>query len=131
MILAATGHRPHKLGGFDPSNPLRRKVVDAIISKLEELRPERIISGMAMKVWPRTTGTRTGPLEQPFAQGGVLLSFRCQTCGCAAPVYSKPTKVTVATRKVQYKDRKGETFAEGEEIVKEISVCGDCVVAHQ
>jgi uncharacterized phage-like protein YoqJ len=50
MIVALTGHRPSKLGGYDPDNPIATKVREAIRAKLVELKPEKIISGMALGV---------------------------------------------------------------------------------
>jgi len=46
MILAATGHRPDKLGGYSPdvSSMLRRLAASCI----GELRPDQVISGMAL-----------------------------------------------------------------------------------
>lgn len=49
MVVAFTGHRPNKLGGYHP-NPLRDFVVSALRKKLEELRPTFAISGMALGV---------------------------------------------------------------------------------
>lgn len=50
MILAATGHRPDKLGGYDEQNPLRTWVRAQIHAALEDLKPEKAISGMALGV---------------------------------------------------------------------------------
>ncbi len=49
MILAFTGHRPDKLGGWHP-NPTRDAVRERIRTAMLELKPERIISGMALGV---------------------------------------------------------------------------------
>ena len=48
MILAFTGHRPDKLGGHKLPNPTYIKVCQAIDAKLRELKPEKVISGMAL-----------------------------------------------------------------------------------
>lgn len=50
MILAYTGHRPDKLGGHKLPNPTYIKVCQAIDAKLRELKPEKVISGMAQGV---------------------------------------------------------------------------------
>lgn len=47
MILAGTGHRPEKLGGYFP-NPLQEWVKARIRETLTRLKPERCISGMAV-----------------------------------------------------------------------------------
>lgn len=50
MILAITGHRPPKIGGYDPTAPLRVAVRAAIRKHLLEFKPEKGISGMALGV---------------------------------------------------------------------------------
>ncbi|MDA8117150.1 MAG: SLOG family protein [Actinomycetota bacterium] len=50
MIVAITGHRPNKLGGFDPDNPTRLKVRRWLHRQFEEFKPTKVISGMAMGV---------------------------------------------------------------------------------
>jgi len=50
MIVAFTGHRPNKLGGFSLPNPIYIKVCQQIESTLKELNPEKVISGMALGV---------------------------------------------------------------------------------
>jgi len=63
VILAATGHRPAKLGGFDENNPLRLWVRAQIRAALEDLRPEKGISGMAVGV------------DQDFAEACIALGI--------------------------------------------------------
>lgn len=63
MILAATGHRPDKLGGYDEQNPLRVWVRAQIRAALEDLKPEKGISGMALGV------------DQDFAEACVALGI--------------------------------------------------------
>lgn len=46
MILAATGHRPNKLGGYGPE-VLKRLIVGATTTLTEE-KPDAVISGMAL-----------------------------------------------------------------------------------
>lgn len=46
MILAGTGHRPQRLGGY--SETVNNKLRKLITKELEKLRPNRVISGMAL-----------------------------------------------------------------------------------
>lgn len=46
MIVAGTGHRPDKLGGWDNVNAFR-KTVDVAVTALEEQDPLGVVSGMA------------------------------------------------------------------------------------
>ena len=50
MIVAVTGHRPNKLGGYNPQGPLRQALKGAIVSKLQELQVMKAISGMALGI---------------------------------------------------------------------------------
>lgn len=50
MIVAFTGHRPDKLGGYRVPNPIYRHVCCQIEKALKELQPEKVISGMALGV---------------------------------------------------------------------------------
>jgi uncharacterized phage-like protein YoqJ len=50
MIVAFTGHRPDKLGGYKLPNPTYIKVCQQIDKILKELKPEKVISGMALGV---------------------------------------------------------------------------------
>lgn len=50
MIIAVTGHRPPKLGGYELPNPTYISVCQKIESALKELKPEKVISGMALGV---------------------------------------------------------------------------------
>jgi uncharacterized phage-like protein YoqJ len=50
MIVAFTGHRPQKLGGFKLPNATYLYVCKQIDQKLQELKPEKIITGMALGV---------------------------------------------------------------------------------
>lgn len=49
-IVAFTGHRPDKLGGWDPLHPIVGQVRRAIRSALIETWPREVISGMALGV---------------------------------------------------------------------------------
>jgi uncharacterized phage-like protein YoqJ len=50
MIVVFTGHRPDKLGGYRLPNPTYTKVCQEIDKALRELKPEKVISGMALGV---------------------------------------------------------------------------------
>jgi uncharacterized phage-like protein YoqJ len=50
MIMAATGHRPNKLGGYDPTNPVRTAVRHEMLRVLRENNATKAISGMALGV---------------------------------------------------------------------------------
>lgn len=50
MIVAFTGHRPDKLGGYKLPNPTYLYVCRQIEKTLKELQPEKVISGMALGV---------------------------------------------------------------------------------
>lgn len=50
MTIAFTGHRPNKLGGYAPNNPIRDWVSDRIRQELIRLKPTMVISGMALGV---------------------------------------------------------------------------------
>lgn len=65
MIVAFTGHRPDKLGGYTLPNPTYTKICQAIEKKLVELKPEKVISGMALGVdqWAAHIATK---LNIPF-----------------------------------------------------------------
>lgn len=49
VIVAFSGHRPEKLGGYGDT-PLQRAIVAALRKRLVELRPALAISGMALGV---------------------------------------------------------------------------------
>lgn len=50
MIVAFTGHRPDKLGGYDPDNVIMQYVADSLYDALHRFEPETAISGMALGV---------------------------------------------------------------------------------
>lgn len=50
MIVSFTGHRPDKLGGYKLPNPIYIHVCQQIEKALKELKPEKIITGMALGV---------------------------------------------------------------------------------
>lgn len=50
MIVAFTGHRPDKLGGYKLPNDTYIKVCRDIDKALRELKPDKVITGMALGV---------------------------------------------------------------------------------
>ena len=62
MIVAFTGHRPDKLGGFKLPNPTYSYVCQQIEKSLIELKPEKVISGMALGVdqWAASIAHKLG-----------------------------------------------------------------------
>ncbi len=50
MIVAFTGHRPEKIGGYNLPNPKYISICKKIEAALKELQPERAISGMALGI---------------------------------------------------------------------------------
>lgn len=50
MIIAGTGHRPNKLGGYRVPNPTFNSVMEGMDKILLELRPDAVICGMALGV---------------------------------------------------------------------------------
>jgi len=49
-VVAFTGHRPAKIGGYDLPNPTYMHVCQEIDRVLRELKPDKVISGMALGV---------------------------------------------------------------------------------
>ena len=62
MIIAFSGHRPNKLGGFKVPNPTYNYICQEIEKTLLELKPEKIISGMALGVdqWAANVAIKLG-----------------------------------------------------------------------
>lgn len=50
LVVAVTGHRPDKLGGYDTPNPLYDIVVKGLVSAFELYKPAYVITGMALGV---------------------------------------------------------------------------------
>lgn len=63
MIIAATGHRPHKLGGFDLKT--RRALGALAVEHLSRAQPDRVISGMALG-WDMAVAAAAHMLSIPF-----------------------------------------------------------------
>ncbi|UDF28718.1 UNVERIFIED_ORG: SLOG family protein [Roseateles sp. XES5] len=63
MIVAATGHRPDKLGGY--SYKVDRKLISLAIAYLTQVEPERVITGMALG-WDTAFAIAAYSLGIPF-----------------------------------------------------------------
>lgn len=50
MIIAFTGHRPNKLGGYKLPNPTKDKIQSFLTEIIGNLKPDKAISGMALGV---------------------------------------------------------------------------------
>lgn len=50
MKVMVTGHRPEKIGGYDPNNPIRVALRAAMRSRLLAHAPEVAITGMALGI---------------------------------------------------------------------------------
>lgn len=48
MIVSITGHRPDKLGGYYTPNPIYDSVIEGFVSAFTVLKPDLVISGMAL-----------------------------------------------------------------------------------
>src|SRR4051812_18107278 len=61
-LVAFTGHRPDKLGGFSLPNPTYKHVCKEIEKVLKECKPDKIISGMALGVdqWAANVAIKLG-----------------------------------------------------------------------
>lgn len=64
-VIAFAGHRPDKLGGWNPAHPVVARVRKAIRLALVRLRPRMVISGMALGV-DQWAATECVALELPF-----------------------------------------------------------------
>lgn len=53
--------------------------------------------------------------------------FKCEQCSKTTKPYEKATKKITQTRKRDYFNEKEQLIGSGFEIVKEITVCVDCV----
>lgn len=72
MIIAFTGHRPNKLGGYKQS-ALQNWIKQQIKLKLQELKPDKVISGGALGVdqWAAYCSIELGIpfiIAQPFKE---------------------------------------------------------------
>src|SRR6476469_4622142 len=63
MILAGTGHRPDKLGGY--SSQAQHKLLDFAVGVLAQYEPELVISGMALG-WDTALAQAAMSLQIPY-----------------------------------------------------------------
>ena len=63
MILGVTGHRPDKLGGYKPE--VTSKLVELAIHCLRDIKPEVVITGMALG-WDQIIAASCFYLSLPF-----------------------------------------------------------------
>lgn len=49
-VLALTGHRPDKVGGYVPDNPLSKLIKNRMRWEITTIRPKKIITGMGLGV---------------------------------------------------------------------------------
>lgn len=50
IVVAFTGHRPNKLGGYSTPNPMYNYIEGQITDTLIQIKPRQVISGMALGV---------------------------------------------------------------------------------
>lgn len=51
MVIAVTGHRPNKLGNeYSMNGPISTKIYNRLCEIVDEYKPDRMISGMAIGV---------------------------------------------------------------------------------
>lgn len=101
MIVAFTGHRPDKLGGYKIPNPTYIKVCQKIESTLKELNPEKVISGMALGVdqWAAFISYK---LKIPFIAAVPFINQECKWPTSSQETYNKLIKL--ASEKVIVSD---------------------------
>ena len=63
MIVAGTGHRPNKLGGY--TRDAQTRLFNTAIKSLEHLQPTKLISGMALG-WDQALARACVELNIPF-----------------------------------------------------------------
>lgn len=76
MKIAFTGHRPDKLGGYNLPNPVYIHVCQEIDKTLKELKPEKVITGMALGIdqWAASIAYK---LKIPYL---AAIPFESQEC---------------------------------------------------
>lgn len=96
MIIAFTGHRPDKLGGYKLPNPTYIKVCQQIESTLKELKPEKVISGMALGVdqWAAYIAFK---LKIPFIAAVPFLNQESKWPTSSQETYNKLIKLAAET----------------------------------
>ena len=94
MIVSFTGHRPDKLGGFVLPNPTYLRVCQKIDAKLKELKPEKIISGMALGIdqWAAFISHKQ---NIPFLAAVPFLNQECKWPQASQATYRKLIKLAM------------------------------------
>lgn len=97
MIAAFTGNRPDKLGGYNLPNPTYVHVCRQIGRTLQEVSPEKVISGMALGVdqWAAYIAHKLGI---PFIAAIPFINQECKWPEKSQKTYNQLLKL--ATEKV-------------------------------
>ena len=76
VIISFTGHRPSKVGGYIIPNPIYDYICQEIERLLKELKPNKVISGMAVGIdqWAAKIACQ---LDIPFV---AAIPFKNQEC---------------------------------------------------
>jgi uncharacterized phage-like protein YoqJ len=94
MIVAFTGHRPDKLGGYKLPNSTYLRVCQKIDAKLKELKPEKVISGMALGIdqWAAFIAHKQ---KIPFIAAVPFFNQECKWPQSSQETYRKLIKLAV------------------------------------
>lgn len=96
-VVAFTGHRPDKLGGYY-DNPIAKWVKGQIVKNLSKLKPSKIISGMALGVdtWAAEAAIELGiPFEAAIPFEGQELRWPTKSQDKFNYLRSKASEVTI------------------------------------
>lgn len=87
-LVAFTGHRPDKLGGFSLPNPTYKYVCKEMERVLKEIKPDKVISGMALGVdqWAANIAVK---LQIPFIAAVPFLGQEGKWPNQSQQVYKK------------------------------------------
>jgi uncharacterized phage-like protein YoqJ len=84
MILAVTGHRPDKLGGYDEDT--HERLSEFAAERLVELNPSMVITGMALG-WDTAVATACVDLRLPFLAAVPFIGQESKWSGAAKVRY--------------------------------------------
>lgn len=92
LTVSFTGHRPNKLNGFDIPNPIYNFVCQEIVKALKEIRPDKVISGMALGVdqWAAFVAYKLGI---PFVAAIPFENQECKWPSKSQEIYRKLRKL--------------------------------------
>jgi uncharacterized phage-like protein YoqJ len=96
MIITATGHRPNVLGGYSPQ--ITKKLRAFAREIVEELGPDRIVSGMALG-WDQAVAWTAVDLKIPFT---AAVPFRGQEKAWPATSQQEYSKLLYRSDEVVY-----------------------------